>query len=920
MKKSIAALLLVLLLLGAAGTYLFGQRDMLKESPFTKEEPFDGLSKAVSDIHNQMYVIDNAKKTIHKLDSEGVLQYSISSDIGKNGEIYRFNDMAADSQGNLYAIRTLLDPYGLTVKSEQIVRYKQDGSFDAILFTQDYNDAKSSKRYRIGSLRNVQIEGDTLYFFNDEGRSLALYKVDAGSSEPKEIYKASVPEGKYVAEADGFTPGQLYYSTRSGEIYRALADGGSELVYPLPGLDRTRRNFPESLHVDSQGRLVFIDFNNKMISRLDPKHPYILEALVTQSTADSSGSGLSFEATTNSLSPDGSMDIVEETQINRRLADGTLTSAMTGAILSKQVVRHRMIVWSVAAAAVLLVLYALKLLYFNILDRRIPLMMKQIMVFVPIIAASMILLSTVIYTSFSKKMEEETFAELALLAKNGQNLIDGDKLESITSPLDYKGPVYQSFRTKIKAVFDNNVRDDNQGFYKAVYKYEDGVIYRIMEDDDGMHMFNPFPETEQNQRVVHNGEVATDQWQDFSGYWMYAIAPIYNSSGKIVGVFETSKNMDGILKHRQAVLQSIIRNIALISVGLLLVLMLMTYVLLSSIRKLRNSVGEIAKGNWDTVVTINTRDEVSDLGDSVNTMAARIRDYITKVENFSQAYYRFVPQQFLRFLHKESILDVQLGDQVEERMSIMIFNIRKFYLMSKQLSPEENFNFVNSFLKRFGPYVRNHEGMINKYLGAGFMALFPNQADEALRASIEMRKELEVYNSHRANVGYKPIDLGIGLHTGPLRLGIIGEEQRLEGNVISDGVNIATLLEKMTESLGASILITEQVVQSLSDASSFRYRSLGQVQIGGIKDPLHLYDVYQGDPDTVRVLKDKTKALFEQAVTYYQVGRFYDAREAFLMVIKQNRHDKAAQLYFYVCDEYFQNGATDGWDGTLSVS
>lgn len=72
----------------------------------------------------------------------------------------------------------------------------------------------------------------------------------------------------------------------------------------------------------------------------------------------------------------------------------------------------------------------------------------------------------------------------------------------------------------------------------------------------------------------------------------------------------------------------------------------MTYVLLSSIRKLRNSVGEIAKGNWDTVVTINTRDEVSDLGDSVNTMAARIRDYITKVENFSQSYYRFVPQQF----------------------------------------------------------------------------------------------------------------------------------------------------------------------------------------------------------------------------------------------------------------------------------
>jgi TolA-binding protein len=67
-------------------------------------------------------------------------------------------------------------------------------------------------------------------------------------------------------------------------------------------------------------------------------------------------------------------------------------------------------------------------------------------------------------------------------------------------------------------------------------------------------------------------------------------------------------------------------------------------------------------------------------------------------------------------------------------------------------------------------------------------------------------------------------------------------------------------------------------------------------------------------------LKEKTKALFEQAVMLYQVGRFYDAREAFVQVIKVNRQDKAAKLYFYLCDEYFQNGTTEEWNGTLSVS
>ncbi|MDQ0891127.1 adenylate cyclase [Paenibacillus sp. V4I9] len=921
MKKSIAALLLVLLLLGAAGTYLNLHRDSFTLWPFNKSMPFDGLSKAVSDYQNNLFVIDNAKKTIHKLNSQGVLEFSITSETGKNGEVYRFNDMAVDDQGYLYTIRTLLDPYGIAVKSEQIVRYKPDGQFDRSLFTEEYDS--QTKRYRLGSLRNVQVREGMVYFFNDEVHQLTLYQApvgEASSSEPKSVYTIKLPENKYVSEADGYKPGEIYYSTRSGEIYRAFSDGRSELVYPLPGLDRTRRNFPESLHLDNQGRLIFIDFNSKSISRLDPKQPYIIEGLVNEDKAKASGVELAFDATNSSIAQDGSLIIVESAQINRRLSDGTITPSLVEALYSEATRTKAIILWSIAIAGILLLLYAIKIVFFNLLQRRLPLMMKQIIILVPVIAVSMILLSTVIYTSFSKKMEEETFSELLLLAKNGQNLIDGDKLESLSSPLDYNGIVYQSFRKKIQAVFDNNEQDDNQGFYKAVYKYENGVIYRILEDDDGMHMFNPFLQTPENQQVVLQGKPSKGQWQDFSGEWRYAIAPIFNSAGKIVGVFETSKNLDGILKHRQTVLQSIIRNIAFISIGLLLVLFLMTYVLLSSIRKLRNSVGEIAKGNWDTIVTINTRDEVSDLGDSVNTMAAHIRDYITKVENFSQSYYRFVPQQFLRFLNKESILDVELGDQVEQNMSVLIFNIRGFYQLSKRLSPEENFNFVNSFLKRFGPYVRNHQGLMNKYLGAGFMALFPNQADEALRACIEMRKELDIYNSHRAKVGYMPVDFGIGLHKGPLRLGIIGEEQRLEGNVISDGVNLATMLEKMTEPLGASILITDYVVQSLEQADGFHYRNLGLIQVEGVKEPLHLFDVYQGDPDTIRTLKDKTKALFEQAVTYYQVGRFYDAREAFLMVIKQNRQDKAAQLYFYICDEYFQNGTTAEWNGTLSVS
>jgi class 3 adenylate cyclase/HAMP domain-containing protein len=919
MKKSVAALLLVLLVAAIAGTYVFQERRLLAQNPLNRELPFVSLSKAIADKNDNLYLIDNAKKTILKLNGKGTLLYSIHSEAGKNGEQFRFNDMAVDDQDRLYTVRTLLDPYGLTVKSEQIVRYGPDGKFDRVIFNQDYNDSKY-RWYRIGSLKSPQLKLGELYFFNDEMTKVTEYRLGPNEAEPKPVFSFELPANKFLAEIDGTAPGQIYYSMRSGEIYNVAIDGKSAMTYPLPGLDRTRRNFPESLRLDSASRLVFIDYNSKAVSRVDPRQPYIVEELVNGANAKANGITIPYEKTDISLSPDGDIIIVDDTQLNRRLNDRTFAPTLENANYSDGYVAHRWIVWGVAAIGVLLLVWAGKLLYINVLKRRTSLVFKQIIVFVPAVATAMILLSTVVYNNFVAKMEQETFRELSLLAANGQNLIDGDKLEALASPAEYRGDTFNEFRKKINAVFDNSANSENRGFYKAVYKVENGLIYRILEDDDEMHMFNPFPLTEENKQVIRDGKVVNGGWTDDTGSWNYAIAPLMNSTGKIVGIFETSKNMESLLAHRRGVMQSIVYNITIISGGLLIVLLLMTFIQLSSLRKLRRSVGDIAKGNWETVVKIRSRDEIADLGESVNTMASRIREYIMKVEAFSQAYYRFVPQQFLRFLNKDTILDVELGDQVEQNMSTMICNIRGFYLMSKRLTPEENFNFVNSFLKRFGPYVRNHNGMINKYSGAGFMALFPGSADDALIASVEMRKEMEQYNSHRDNSGYRPVDIGIGLHKGPLRLGIIGEEQRLESNVISDNVNISNILERLTEPLGASILITDSVVKSLGEASKFQFRNLGLIQVGGMKEPLHLYDVYQGDPDTIRALKERTKARFEEAVTYYQVGRFYDAREAFLMVIKQNRQDKAAQLYFYLCDEYFQNGTTEDWNGTLSVS
>ena len=118
-------------------------------------------------------------------------------------------------------------------------------------------------------------------------------------------------------------------------------------------------------------------------------------------------------------------------------------------------------------------------------------------------------------------------------------------------------------------------------------------------------------------------------------------------------------------------------------------------------------------------------------------IAQRINDLkklaLEQQMRLTEAYQRFVPDQLLRNLDKDSILDVQLGDQVQKEMSIMFSDIRSFTSLSESMTPEENFKFVNSYLSKMGPLVREHNGYIDKYIGDAIMALFERSPEDAVR-------------------------------------------------------------------------------------------------------------------------------------------------------------------------------------------
>lgn len=202
----------------------------------------------------------------------------------------------------------------------------------------------------------------------------------------------------------------------------------------------------------------------------------------------------------------------------------------------------------------------------------------------------------------------------------------------------------------------------------------------------------------------------------------------------------------------------------------------------------------------------------------------------THISRINNAYSRFLPREFLDFLGNKSITDIALGDQIQTDVAVLFSDIRGFTTLSENMSSEEIFKLINSYLGHFCPYIRKNGGFIDKFIGDGIMAIFPDSLSNALNAALEMQKALPEYNLFCASQGWEPITFGIGIHSGSVIMGTVGETNRMDTTVMSDVVNTASRLEELTKEYNASILISDII---LKEIPNLPHRVIGDVTIRG---------------------------------------------------------------------------------------
>jgi class 3 adenylate cyclase/GAF domain-containing protein len=222
---------------------------------------------------------------------------------------------------------------------------------------------------------------------------------------------------------------------------------------------------------------------------------------------------------------------------------------------------------------------------------------------------------------------------------------------------------------------------------------------------------------------------------------------------------------------------------------------------------------------------LDDKDLLQSIASSVCIALENARLYKETVSMAEQE--RDIRHMFQKFVPKE-ILEKILHDSehgkpiIEELKTLTLLNvdIRSFSLLAKQIGSQKTVSLLNSFFSVMGEIVFKHQGIVDKYLGDGFLAIFgapvssTRDADNAVAAALEMKQSLSSVNNYLNKTFGATVEMGISVHTGEVVVGNIGFEKKMDFTVIGDSVNTVFRLQNITKSFPNGILISENTLRA----------------------------------------------------------------------------------------------------------
>ncbi|TQV71010.1 HAMP domain-containing protein [Aliikangiella marina] len=372
----------------------------------------------------------------------------------------------------------------------------------------------------------------------------------------------------------------------------------------------------------------------------------------------------------------------------------------------------------------------------------------------------------------------------------------------------------------------------------------------------------------------------------------YLVSPLFSEDkplgAVVMHVFQETYH--GISRE---LLQSVWLIFSLMSAAILLAAMFFARKITSPLEQLNLAITRLIKNDFNFKLPPKGFGSFKFLAEQFNQMLAHIQKSRGELIQLNKSYHRFVPHGLLKQLGVASVDEISLGDCCEREMTVLFCDIRGFTTLSESMTPQANFNFINRYLSQIAPVINKHGGIIDKYMGDGIMALFPNRADDAVKAAIEMLASLDKYNEKLRQKKLPIVEIGMGIHYGKMMLGTVGTTQRMDATVVSDTVNAAARVEALTKAFATKILITEETKRHLSDLTQYRLRYIAACQIRGKSKPVTLYEVFDNDTVSIQEEKAANQPTMIRAWKKYREGDIATAVALYRRQIEKSPNDKS---------------------------
>ena len=875
--------------------------DEIKKKPFQQTTTLIAPAIARYEKDGNLYIIDNGSFRLVCMKPDGNIRYII--EIDKFEEYLRLADACVDNDGNLYIYAIEAEYDALLTKREIIRKYDNHGRFIKEIFSVSYDDVFTNPRlfYQFNSFK---CEDGMLTFSCTSKDFVTLYMYDTFRDEIrtsvlKEIVPGKKIENYLIAQLTLKDMGNYAFVLRDGEIYEVKNSGEARLRASFDWTIDNGGIIPWYIYYDSSGNLVFFDMASNSLFRIAAsagiaRSQSDLQRIVPQRYFDLlieqgeaiSLKGFGFYGQTYA-------GVFGDTAW---LYDGSVFTSYDGDLHLPFADKFRItLAQSALLLGIIALLSGLCVLFIGILNRYISLFIKLTVVIIPLLIIAFIIVFSFTFNIMTEQINDALFNEMTAMAVLSAKNVNGDDLDSITSIKDIHKDEYKRLYNLVKDIVGYNANPWNKAFYAAIYKGS-AFEYIVVISCEEYNLFRPDEMVEdEDYDALMNGNPIADILELYNGTWAFADAPVYNSAGDVAGMIEIGLDMTGY-EIGSAKLK---RYAAIIVSAVCVVILLALCFLISIIVKRLSVVGKvlhtIAHGDRTARVSYVARDELGSVSSGLNNMAEELQLQFDRINRLNESTIRFVPVQFMEHLGVSDITRMKLGDNVQRDISVLFFDIRHFSISSEMMTARENFELINKVLGISGPIIRKHNGFVDKFIGDAAMALFSSGID-AVRAGIELYLTLVVNKNTKVKIGTDGINIGIGIHSGSVMMGIVGENERLSSTVISANVNLASRVEGLTKHTGSGLLITRDTLNQLAGhESEFAYRFIGMVQAAGLNEVIGLFDILDALPPAKKQIRLATKAVFESGVRKYHMKDYAAAVKRFEKVVIADPQDICAE-------------------------